>query len=128
MNGGQPLPIDLTPIELAPNMPDIPGFASDGDELRAWSFEGAGGVDSYGGKPVKSFEFSADGVEPIELRRQVRAITGKSIKVEVDETTSGNCSQFGDLADLEALPEMAAEIFTDGFESGDVSVWSYTGP
>lgn len=131
MNAGEPLMLDLQPLDLDTEFTygAVDPLGESGPQaVDAWFFEGAGGIDSYGPKRIKSFEVAGAGFEPIELKSDIRDITGKAIDVSSSEIVIGNCPPRGDPFTLEALADSAELIFADGFESGDTSAWSHTEP
>jgi hypothetical protein len=88
-----------------------------GDEVALWVGELELGIDTYGPKPYRDLQFSAGG-QTFDLADGWRSLVGDEFDVGPGQKPITNCPG------VELTPGDAPQIFSDGFESGDVTAWT----
>lgn len=89
------------------------------DDVMLWLGESQAGIDSYGPKRFHDLELVTDDGS-FDLLEQKQTLIGDAFEVGSSQKAETNCPDFDFSFD-----DVGA-IFSDGFESGDVSAWSYT--
>ena len=109
-NGGEIYSVDLEGIPLD---------SAAGADIVLWLGQSEVGIDTYGPKSYRRLELTADGTT-FDLLDQQRGTVGDAFEVGPSQQPRTNCPGF------EFRPQDVPTIFPDGFESGDVSAWSYS--